>query len=35
MASMLLSKLDFSSVGGIGKGGNEAESGNEYCGQDS
>ena len=31
MASMLLSKLDFSSVGGTEKGGYEAESGNEYC----
>jgi len=31
MASILLSKLDFSSVGRTGKGGYEAESGNEYC----
>jgi len=31
MASILLSKLDFFSVGGTGKGGYEAESGNEYC----
>jgi len=31
MASILLSKLDFSSIGGIGKGGYEAESRNEYC----
>jgi len=36
MASILLSKLNFSSVGGTGKGGYEAELGNEYyenCGQ--
>ena len=31
MASILLSKLDFSSVGGTGKGGYEAESENKYC----
>ena len=31
MAYILLSNLDFFSVGGTGKGGYEAESGNEYC----
>ena len=31
MASILLSNLNFFSVGRIGKGGYEAESGNEYC----
>jgi len=30
MASIFLSKLNFSSVGGTGKGEYEAESGNEY-----
>jgi len=31
MASILLSKLNFSSVGGIGKGVYESKLGNEYC----
>jgi len=31
MASILLFKLDFSSVGGTGKGVYESKSGNEYC----
>ena len=31
MASILLSKLDVSSVGGIGKGGYGSKSGNELC----
>ena len=33
MASILLSKLDFSLVGGTGKGGYGSKSGNENCGQ--